>query len=139
MVPIYRARAQPAALRTSILTMRSRSRMASIGLPLLLCAVVVIFTLLGVHRSAGFHDDVTQVDAGGDDWLMYKGMALSILDGGWTIPAVPRNYFRPGGFLYNYFVAAVFAATERNSVYVYLVQSVLLGISIAATTVAFQR
>jgi hypothetical protein len=98
-----------------------------------------MFSVLGVRRSAGFHDDVTPEAAQGDDWLMYKGMALSILDGGWTIPAVPRNYFRPGGFLYNYFVAGVFAATDRNSAYVYLVQSVLLGISIALMTLAFQQ
>lgn len=119
--------------------MRLASTTAPLGLWVVLAGVVVGFTLLGVQRSGGFHDDVTQLDAAGDDWLMYKGMALSILDGGWTIPAVPRNYFRPGGFLYNYFVAGVFAATERNSVYVYLVQSVLLGISIAVTTFAFER
>jgi 4-amino-4-deoxy-L-arabinose transferase-like glycosyltransferase len=40
------------------------------------------------------------------------------------------NYWRPGGFLYVYFVAGVMRLFGRNSAYVYLVQSALLGLSV---------
>jgi hypothetical protein len=118
--------------------MRDHLRGVSSGLAGLLLAVVVLFTAMGVYSSLGFRDDVNEATSSGDDWLMYKGMALNILDEGWTIPAARWNYFRPGGFLYNYFIAAVFALTGRNVAYVYLVQAVLLGISVAVLTIAFR-
>jgi hypothetical protein len=118
--------------------MREHLRGVSSGLAGLLLAVVVLFTAMGLYSSLGFRDDVNEATSSGDDWLMYKGMALNILDEGWTIPAARWNYFRPGGFLYNYFIAAVFALTGRNVAYVYLVQAVLLGISVAVLTIAFR-
>jgi len=131
--------AQPSP-RTAEAHGADQSRTAStIGLAVLLMAIVAGFAWLGVRRSIGLQDDVTVADALGDDWLMYRGMAESILDGGWTMPAVPGNYFRPAGFLYNYFVAAVFAGMGRNAVNVYIVQAVLLGVSVALTVIAFRR
>lgn len=104
----------------------------------MLAGVVAVFTLLAIYKLDGFHDDVNEMTAHGDDWLRYKLLALDILDGGWTMPIVQGNYFIPAGFLYNYFVAAVFAATERNSAYVYLVQAVFLGLSVGVLTLAFR-
>ncbi|HZU06185.1 MAG TPA: hypothetical protein VFB73_09430 [Chloroflexota bacterium] len=42
----------------------------------------------------------------------------------------------PGGFLYNYFVAAVFALAGPNPAYVYVVQGALLGLGSAVMTLA---
>jgi hypothetical protein len=62
----------------------------------------------------------------GDDWDTYHRYALSVLDGGLTIPAVPDIYLRPAGFGYVYFVALVYAIFGALSEVVYLVQGCLL-------------
>ena len=97
-------------------------------LALFLGALVVL--AVGLHRTYPFHDDVSLKTAAGNDWLSYKMYALSIVHGGMDIPAVKGPYFIPGGFLYNYFIAAIFALTGPNSVHVYLVQCVMTGLSI---------
>jgi len=111
---------------------------AGAALYVFLLAVVVAFTILGVRRADGFHDDVNDVTSQGDDWLNYKRYAVSIVERGWTMPGAAGNYYRPAGFLYNYFVAAVFAIAGVNASYVYVAQSALLGLSVALMTVAFR-
>jgi hypothetical protein len=91
--------------------------------------VVTTFVVTGLVRLHPYADDVTAATAAGDDWLSYKLYAVSILDGGLHIPAVPGAYYLPGGFLYNYFVAAVFAIFGTSTGYVYVVQYALLGIA----------
>jgi len=76
--------------------------------------------------------------ARGDDWLTYKENALSTLDGGLMMPAVRGPYRRPGGFLYNYFLAGLFRALGINASYVYVVQSLLLGVSVSLMYLAFR-
>jgi hypothetical protein len=107
------------------------------GLQIVMVALAVLFGALAVYRCRDFVEDVTPESARNEDWLIYRENAVSIVDGGLVMPAVRGNYYRPGGFLYNYFVAAVFAITGKNSSHVYLVQAVLLALSVGGMTFAF--
>lgn len=102
-------------------------------------AIPLFFLFLGVLRAYPFIDDVTPAAAAGDDWLRYKEYAQSILHDGFSIPIVKEPYKQPAGFLYNYFVASVFAVLGENSSYVYVVQSAMLGASISMMYIAFRH
>lgn len=101
-------------------------------------ALAAAFLAVAAVRLYPFVDDVTPDTAKGEDWLHYKRGALSILHDGWTMPVVAEAYFRPAGFFYNYFVAAVFATLGENSAYVYLTQAALLGASIGVMYLTFR-
>jgi 4-amino-4-deoxy-L-arabinose transferase-like glycosyltransferase len=106
---------------------------------LLAALVPVAFLTAGLVRAAPFVDDVTPELSRGDDWLTYKRFAVSILEGGLSMPAVEGPYRRPGGFLYNYFLAGVFLVFGTNASYVYVVQCALLGLSVTLMFLAFRR
>src|ERR1044071_4528099 len=108
------------------------------GIFLATAALLSVFLLAGVWRAYPFLDDVTAANSTGDDWLIYKQNALSICPGGLSMPAVRGSYSFPAGFLYNYFIAAVFTLTGENSEYVYLVQAALLALSVGLTALAFK-
>jgi glycosyltransferase involved in cell wall biosynthesis len=101
--------------------------------------LLLLFLLVSFYRAYPYVDNVNDVNSAGNDWLTYKKNALSILHDGVRMPAVNKNYHLPGGFLYNYFVAAVFALFGENSTYVYLVQAAMLAISVGLTTLAFRQ
>ncbi len=100
--------------------------------------LLCVFLLLSCYRAYPYVDNVSEARSAGNDWLTYKLNALNILHEGLTMPGVDRNYHLPGGFLYNYFIAAVFALCGENSQYVYIVQAVLLALSIGLTVLAFK-
>jgi hypothetical protein len=101
-----------------------------VGLAVVLMAVMAI-------RVHPFVDDVPWSTARGDDWLAYKRQALSIVHDGLTMPIVAGPSSRPAGFLYNYFVAGVFATFGENSSAVYVVQAGLLGLTVGGMVAAF--
>ena len=107
---------------------------------ILIATAVFTALLLAVAawRAYPFNDNVNATISAGNDWLTYKENALSILRDGLTLPRVSGNYTRSGGFLYNYFVAAVFGLTGINSTHIYLVQAVLLGFSVGMMALAFR-
>jgi len=100
-------------------------------------ALASAFVAAAAVRGYSFVDDVTP-ETEGDDWYYYKRGALSILHEGWTMPAIDEAYYRPAGFLYNYFVAAVFALLGENAAYVYLIHAALLGGSIVLMYLTFR-
>jgi 4-amino-4-deoxy-L-arabinose transferase-like glycosyltransferase len=106
---------------------------------ILSAAIIIIFFILGLARAYPFIDDVTPELAAGDDWLTYKQQALSILHDGWTMPLVSGNYVGPRGFLYNYFLAAMYATIGDNSSFIYVVQATMLGASIPTMYYAFRK
>ena len=75
----------------------------------------------------------------GDDWWSYHHFAVSVLNGGMSMPAVQGPYTRPGGFGYVYFVAAVYAFFGVRSQAVYLIQTFLLALSVLGFIHAFRR
>lgn len=66
----------------------------------------------------------------GDDWAVYHNHAQDILAHGLALPMVRGVYTLPAGFLYNYFVALVYAVAGPRPEVVYLVQSLLLGMTV---------
>jgi GT2 family glycosyltransferase len=95
----------------------------------------ILLALMQIARSGNFVDLVPYQP--GDDWAIYRTNAVSILHDGITMPRI-GNYRTPSGFLYNYFIAAVFALFGENSNYVYVIQALLLGLSITLLASAFR-
>jgi hypothetical protein len=96
------------------------------------------FLVLEALRGYPFADDfVTYLK--GDDWSDYRRLAESVLDDGITIPTLREDYWRPGGFLYVYFVAGLMRLVGRNAAFIYLVQSGLLGLSVVVLDRGFAR
>jgi hypothetical protein len=81
---------------------------------------------------------VNEATSAGDDWLTYKTNALSVLHDGLSMPIVKNNYHLPGGFLYSYFLASLFALFGENSTYVYLFQAGMLALAVGLTALAFK-
>jgi hypothetical protein len=104
-----------------------RKRWILAAIVVLVCGAVSVQTARHVRP---FVDDVTAATSGGDDWFTYKQNALDILSHGWTMPSVSEAYYQPSGFLYNYFVAAVFAVAGPIPAYVYVVQGGLLAVAV---------
>lgn len=101
--------------------------------------VPLLFLALGAARAYPFVDDVSAASAG-DDWFTYKTLALSVIDGGLTMPGAAGPYaVLPHGFLYVYFLAVLFSLFGANSAYVYVVQSFLCGVTVSLTYAAVRR
>lgn len=112
-------------------------RAAATGLAL---AVPLFFLTLAVVRAHPFVDDVSAANSAGDDWLTYKTLALSVVNGGLAMPGASGQYaVIPHGFLYVYFLAFLFSLFGANSAYVYVVQSFLCGVSASLTYAAVKR
>ncbi len=101
--------------------------------------IPVAFFIAGATRAAPFQDDVNNVRSAGEDWLRYKRNAVSILEDGLSMPVVRGPYQRPGGFLYNYFLAGVFFAFGVNASVAYVVQSLLIGVAASVMFLTFRR
>jgi hypothetical protein len=107
------------------LRLQSISTAIAAGLPAAFFAIAAL-------RAYPFVDDVSLPSSTPDDWHTYKQLALSVVRDGPSMPALATSYAGlPHGFLYIYFVAAIFAVAGVNSTYVYLVQAVVLGLSIS--------
>lgn len=114
----------------------SRRRVTLLGI--LLVAIPIAATLIQIYRVWPFADDVPMALSSGDDWFMYKEIAQLILHKGIEIPRGIQVYGRPAGFLYGYFVAAIFAVLGENSTMVYVVQAALLGVAVVILFLAFR-
>lgn len=107
---------------------------------------VVIYCVLAVVLVIAFQSGVralfplvNDVEPSGDDWSSYHRFAVSVVNGGLSMPAVQGPYTRPGGFGYVYFVAAVYALLGVRSQAVYLIQTFLLALSVLGLVHAFRR
>lgn len=84
-----------------------------------------------------YAERINEATSSGDDWLAYKRQGVEILLHGWTLPSVTGNYTRPAGFLYNYFVAAVFGLFGINSTWVVIAQTTLIAAGAVVLYVTF--
>jgi hypothetical protein len=100
--------------------------------------LLLLFLSLAFYRAYPFIDNVNAATSTGDDWLLYRQYASSIIHDGLLIPAQPDTYYEPAGFIYNYFIAALFWLTGENSSHVYLVQAAMLALSVGLMTIAFR-
>ena len=93
--------------------------------------IILFFTVLALFRLFPFDNPLKEITDGIDDWSRYARNALDIKHNGMTIPSINGNYFSPAGFLYNYFVAFCFYLFGENPIPIYIIQSILLGFSVA--------
>jgi hypothetical protein len=96
-----------------------------------------VLLVLAIIRAGRFENDVTPA-TGPEDWETYKLYAVSILHGDVLLSIVDGPYWRPGGFLYTYFLAGVFKVFGDNTAYAYVLQSLLLGLSISSMYLVFK-
>lgn len=92
---------------------------------LLIPLVVLLLQLKAWHP---YPELITPESSSGEDWLSYKTRGIDVLENGLTMPSVPTNYARPAGFLYNYFVAAIFLIFGVNSTWVSIAQTTLMAV-----------
>jgi Dolichyl-phosphate-mannose-protein mannosyltransferase len=114
------------------------------SLPLWAVLSVALLLILPIYaptliRLFPLTNDVDEATSRGTDWLSYHQMAVNVLDEGLTIPAVQRDYSRPGGFGYIYFVALMYAVLGVRSGAVYFVQGLLLIGAIVTTAILFRQ
>src|SRR3954462_1945110 len=112
------------------------TRAGHIAIGCVLAVVMVIVFRSSVQALFPLGNDVSP---SGDDWWSYHRYAVSVLDGGMSVPAVQGSYTRPGGFGYVYFVAAVYAFFGVRSQVVYVIQTFLLALSVLGFVYAFRR
>jgi hypothetical protein len=101
--------------------------------------VILLFTLVNMFRLFPFQDTLweSQVkvqDNNFDDWDWYAQYALNIKRNGIFSP---NPISAPTSFLYGYFLAFCFFLFGENTIPVYIIQSILLSISIVLIYYAF--
>jgi len=114
------------------------------SLPLWAVLIIASLLILPIYapRLIGLFpltNDVDETTSRGEDWLVYHQMAVNVLDEGLTMPAVQRDYSRPGGFGYVYFVALTYAVLGVRSGAVYFVQGILLVCATLTTAILFRQ
>lgn len=106
---------------------------------ILAISIIFFFLFLSLIRLFPFENHLSSIlNEGKDDWFLYARFALDIKQNGILMSSVNGVYNLPSGFLYNYFVALCFFVFGENLVPVYIIQSTLLGFSIAFIYWAFR-
>ncbi|MEI6851429.1 MAG: glycosyltransferase family 39 protein [Bacteroidota bacterium] len=93
--------------------------------------VVMVFGILSIVRLYPYENSLQSTIIGYDDWCSYGQYALDIKHHGLSIPMVNEDYFMPAGFIYPYFLALCFNLFGENNIPVYIIQSLMLGFSVA--------
>ncbi|MBX7052267.1 MAG: glycosyltransferase family 39 protein [Flavobacteriales bacterium] len=97
----------------------------------LLAISVFAFLIPSLIRVYYFDFPIDQLLIGIDDWNRYARHAIDIKQHGLLIQEVDGPYIIPAGFLYNYFVAGIFMIFGDYPAVVYVIQSILLGLSVS--------
>lgn len=100
--------------------------------------IVVFFLLLSYFRLIPFSQSNPGVSNEIDDWFRYWNNANDIVSNGFFIPSQKGEYYGPGSFLYNYFLAFCILIFGKNVSIIYLIQSVLLSSSIVLIYQSFK-
>ena len=124
------------SVRTFIQSRESLPLWAVLSIASLLILPIYAPTLI---RLFPLTNDVDETTSLGDDWLVYHRMAVNVLDEGLMIPAVQRDYSRPGGFGYIYFVALTYAVLGVRSGAVYFIHILLLMGATVGTAILFRQ
>lgn len=94
--------------------------------------VIVLFPVLASIRLYPFENQLIAIaNDTGDDWTSYANYALDIKRHGLLLPMVPAAYHAPAGFLYSYFLALCFLIFGENTIPVYIIQNLMLGLVVA--------
>lgn len=101
-------------------------------------SVLLIFAVLSLIRLYPFENTLKDNLNGGDDWNTYARYALDITHNGISMPSLNENYWAPASFLYNYFIALSFYLFGENDVPVFIIQNILLGLSVVFIFLTFR-
>nr|MBA3706377.1 glycosyltransferase family 39 protein [Bacteroidota bacterium] len=101
--------------------------------------IILFFVCLSLIRLYPFENSLQKIVDGVDDWKLYACFALDIKHNGILMPSLYDNYYAPAGFLYNYFLALCFYLFGENTVPVFIIQNLLLGLSVAFIYMAFRN
>src|SRR5690348_16896529 len=101
--------------------------------------IIAGFVVLSFIRLYPFENTLQEDVIGIDDWNKYARWALDIKYHGIFISSLQENYWAPAGFLYNYFVAFCFIVFGDNTIPVFIIQSLLLGCSVAFIYFTFRN
>lgn len=107
---------------------------------ILAVSVVLLFVLIALIRLYPFENTLPQIIAdSGNDWSKYAANALDIKHNGLLMPGIEGAYEKPASFFYCYFLALCFFLFGENNVPVYLLQNLMLGLSIVFIWFTFRE
>lgn len=95
--------------------------------------VIILFLVLGLVRLYPYNNGLDGLLESKlwDDWNRYARLGIDIKRNGLHIPSIKGPYDWPAGFFYNYFVALCFLIFGENLIPIYLIQYLMIGVSIA--------
>jgi len=95
--------------------------------------IIIAFLVLGLFRLYPYNNGLEGMLGSelNDDWVRYARLGMDIKRNGLEISSVKGPYDWPAGFLYNYFVAVCFLIFGENLMPIYLIQHLMVGLSIA--------
>ena len=95
--------------------------------------VIAAFFILGLIRLYPHENNLqyTLEYSLGDDWNRYAKYGIDIVRNGILMPHVKGSYFSPSGFFYCYFLGLLFFIFGENDVPVFIIQHLMLGLSVA--------
>jgi 4-amino-4-deoxy-L-arabinose transferase-like glycosyltransferase len=103
-------------------------------------SVPLLFLLIAFFRLYPFQNTLLQIVADtGNDWSKYAANALDIKHNGLLMPGIEGAYEKPASFFYCYFLALSFFLFGENNVPVYLLQNLMLGLSIIFIWLTFRE
>ncbi len=106
---------------------------------ILAVSVILLFVLLALIRLYPFENTLPQIIAdNGNDWSKYASNALDIKYNGLLMPGIEGAYEKPASFFYSYFLALCFTLFGENNVPVYLLQNLMLGLSVVLIWLTFR-
>lgn len=92
---------------------------------------IAVFFVLSLTRNYDFKSFESILNDVGNDWGTYARCALDIKDNGLLMPSAKTAYCSPAGFLYNYFIALCLMIFGEKSLPIFVVQHLMLGLSVA--------
>jgi hypothetical protein len=98
---------------------------------ILAISFIAVFFILSLVRNYDFKSFESILNATGDDWGIYAQHALDIKQNGMLMPSAKTAYCSPAGFLYNYFIALCLVIFGERSLPIFVVQHLMLGLSVA--------
>ncbi|NBX81352.1 MAG: hypothetical protein EBQ94_13450 [Flavobacteriales bacterium] len=101
--------------------------------------IVVFFTILSLFRLYPFSETTPGISNEIDDWFRYWDNGNDIVKNGILIPSQKGEYYGPGSFLYNYFIATCILVFGKNDSTIYLIHSILLSSSIVIIYQSFKH
>jgi Dolichyl-phosphate-mannose-protein mannosyltransferase len=107
----------------------------------LLCGIVALFAVAGVVQTGAALWEPYRYYRWPphDDYEEYHYYAVDVVEHGPAMRASPVPYVRPAGFLFVYFVALCYRVFGVHPPVVFVVQSAMLGASVALLFLAFRR